>query len=59
MAGPEVTTAFLAGYGEVETPPGTLSMYRVLWSVIALQAECAAGGDWIRPHLEVIAREVS
>jgi aminoglycoside phosphotransferase (APT) family kinase protein len=59
MAGPEVTDAFLAGYGELDAPPRTLSMYRVLWSLIALQAEHAAGGDWIQPHLDVIAREVS
>lgn len=58
MAGPEVTTAFLAGYGDVDAPVRTLSMYRVLWSLIALQAELAAGGDWTQPHLEVIAREI-
>ncbi len=58
MAGPQVTAAFLAGYGEVDAPPRTLSMYRALWSLIALQAELAAGGDWIQPHLDVIAREI-
>ncbi|WP_410792013.1 phosphotransferase family protein [Kribbella sp. C-35] len=59
MAGPEVTAAFLAGYGAVDAPARTLSMYRALWSLIALQAEHAAGGDWIQPHLDTIAREVS
>ncbi|TDO46044.1 phosphotransferase family enzyme [Kribbella sp. VKM Ac-2571] len=58
MAGPEVTAAFLAGYGVVDAPARTLSMYRALWSLIALQAEHAAGGDWIQPHLGTIAREI-
>ena len=58
MAGPEVMAAFLVGYGDVDAPPRTLSMYRVLWSLVALQAELAAGGDWIQPHLDVIAREI-
>jgi Ser/Thr protein kinase RdoA (MazF antagonist) len=59
MAGPEVTAMFLTGYGDVDAPPRTLSMYRLLWSLIAVQAEHAAGGDWIQPHLDVIAREIS
>ncbi|TCC25074.1 aminoglycoside phosphotransferase family protein [Kribbella speibonae] len=59
MAGPAATTAFLAGYGAIDAPPRTLSMYRALWSLIALQAEHAAGGDWFRPHLDTIARELS
>jgi aminoglycoside phosphotransferase (APT) family kinase protein len=59
MAGPDVTAMFLTGYGDVDAPPRTLSTYRVLWSLIALQAEHAAGGDWIQPHLEVIARDLS
>lgn len=58
MAGPEVMDAFLAGYGPVDAPARTLSMYRMLWSLIALQAEVAAGGDWVQPHLDTIARSV-
>ena len=58
MAGPEATAAFLSGYGDIEAPPRTLSTYRALWSLMALQAELAAGGDWLQPHLDVIAREI-
>lgn len=59
MAGPEVLSAFMRGYGALELPERTLSCYRLLWSLMALQAEHRAGGDWFRPHLDTIAREVS
>ena len=36
----------------------TLSRYRVVWSLMAVQAEHAAGGDWFRPRLDTIAREL-
>lgn len=58
LAGPEATTAFLAGYGDVAAPARTLAMYRVLWSLSALQAEHRAGGDWFQPHHDRIAREL-
>lgn len=59
MAGPAATSAFLAGYGAADVPERTLSFYRVLWSLMALQAEHRAGGDWFRPHLNAIAGELS
>ncbi|WP_328999796.1 aminoglycoside phosphotransferase family protein [Kribbella sp. NBC_00709] len=59
MAGPAATSAFLAGYGAIDVPERTLSFYRVLWSLMALQAEHRAGGDWFQPHLDTIARELS
>jgi Ser/Thr protein kinase RdoA (MazF antagonist) len=59
MAGPDVMSAFLRGYGVVDLPARTLSCYRVLWSLMALQAEHRAGGDWFQAHLDTIAREVS
>lgn len=59
MAGPRAMAAFLDGYGAVDVPESTLSCYRVLWSVMALQAEHRAGGDWFQPHLDRIAAEVS
>jgi aminoglycoside phosphotransferase (APT) family kinase protein len=59
MAGPQAMSAFLRGYGAMDLPEQTLSCYRVLWSLMALQAEHRAGGDWIQPHLETITRELS
>lgn len=59
MAGPKVTAAFLAGYGGIDVPARTLSIYRAIWSLNALQAEHRAGGDWFQPHLDVIAVELS
>ncbi|WP_350276121.1 aminoglycoside phosphotransferase family protein [Kribbella sp. HUAS MG21] len=59
MAGPEAMAAFLDGYGVIELPERTLSCYRVLWSLMALQAEHLAGGDWFQAHLDSITRELS
>jgi hypothetical protein len=58
MAGPEATTAFRDGYGAIDAPGTTLAKYRVLWSLMALQAEHRAGGDWFQAHLDVIGREL-
>ncbi|TDD57808.1 aminoglycoside phosphotransferase family protein [Kribbella antibiotica] len=51
----------LAGYGlsanrELDR---IFSQYRILWSLMALRAEIAAGGDWIDPHVRRIAAELS
>jgi aminoglycoside phosphotransferase (APT) family kinase protein len=55
------TAVVLAGYGL--TPDRELdrifSQYRILWSLMALRAEIAAGGDWIEPHVRRIAAELS
>ncbi|GAA1566026.1 phosphotransferase [Kribbella hippodromi] len=59
MAGPRATADFLAGYGPTDVPPHTLSCYRMLWSLMALQAEHAAGGDWFHPHVATITYELS
>jgi aminoglycoside phosphotransferase (APT) family kinase protein len=60
MSGPTSTAAFLTGYDLSPTPAinHTLSLYRVIWSLMALHAEHSAGGDWFQPHLETIAREL-
>ncbi|MGZ0145633.1 phosphotransferase family protein [Kribbella sp. WER1] len=59
MAGPVAMAAFVEGYGGVDAPERTLSCYRVLWSLMALQAEHLAGGDWLQPHIDRIAAELS
>lgn len=59
MAGASATAAFMTGYGAIDVPERTLSLYRVLWSLMALQAEHRAGGNWFQPHVDTIAREVS
>jgi aminoglycoside phosphotransferase (APT) family kinase protein len=59
MAGPAATSAFMTGYGAIDAAERTLSSYRVLWSLMALQAEHRAGGDWFQTHLDAIARELS
>ncbi|WP_432894071.1 phosphotransferase family protein [Kribbella sp. CA-245084] len=59
MAGASAMSAFMDGYGAVDVPERTLSLYRVLWSLMALQAEHAAGGDWFQPHLDMISRELT
>jgi aminoglycoside phosphotransferase len=60
MAGETATQALLAGYGIERTPEldRTLSLYRVLWSLMALQAEYDAGGDWFAAHVTTIAKEL-
>lgn len=59
MAGPTAMAAFVDGYGQIDLPERTLSCYRVLWSLRALQAEDRAGGDWFQPYLDRIAAELS
>lgn len=60
MAGETATQALLAGYGIERTPAldRTLSLYRVLWSLMALQAEYDAGGDWFAAHVATMAKEL-
>jgi hypothetical protein len=50
----------LAGYGIERTPAldRALSLYRVLWSLMALHAEYDAGGDWFAAHVTTIAKEL-
>ncbi|MET7283905.1 aminoglycoside phosphotransferase family protein [Kribbella sp. NPDC005582] len=51
----------LTAYGltSSENEERTLSRYRVLWSLAALHAEHAAGGDWFDAHVRRIAAELS
>ncbi|WP_405066712.1 aminoglycoside phosphotransferase family protein [Kribbella sp. NBC_01510] len=60
MSGPAPTAAFLTGYPLSRTPyiNHTLSLYRALWSLMALHAEHSARGDWFQPHVDTIAREL-
>ena len=58
MSGPAATSAFLEGYGPIDLPDRTLALYRVLWSLMALQAEHAAGGDWFQQHIDTVGREL-
>ena len=48
MAGPEMTAAFLDGYGAQRTDElgDRLTRYRILWNLRALHHEFRAGGDW-------------
>ncbi|WP_405058776.1 aminoglycoside phosphotransferase family protein [Kribbella sp. NBC_01505] len=50
----------LGAYGltPTESLQRTLSRYRILWSLAALHAEHAAGGDWFDPHVRRIAAEL-
>jgi aminoglycoside phosphotransferase (APT) family kinase protein len=60
MAGGVATEALLDGYGlSLAGLEETLSMYRVLWALMALRAEAEAGGDWFAAHLDTIGRELS
>ncbi len=60
MAGASATEAFLTGYGLRRTPTldQTLSTYRILWSLMALHAEHAAGGDWFAAHVRTVRTEL-
>jgi len=60
MAGDAPITALLTGY-DLDTTglEHTLSTYRILWSLMAVHAEVAAGGDWITPHVKTIAAELN
>ncbi|MEI8408807.1 MULTISPECIES: phosphotransferase family protein [unclassified Kribbella] len=59
MSGDAATRAFLTGYNLTTTNLAqTLSMYRVLWSLMALHAEHEAGGDWFAAHVQTIAKEL-
>ncbi len=51
----------LTAYGRTHTENGekALSRYRILWSLAALHAEHAAGGDWFDAHVRRIAAELS
>ncbi|WP_158290862.1 phosphotransferase family protein [Kribbella antiqua] len=60
MAGDAALDAFLSGYGLNGVGlERTLSMYRILWSLMALHAERAAGGDWFAAHVDTITKELS
>ncbi|MEU4606215.1 aminoglycoside phosphotransferase family protein [Kribbella sp. NPDC023972] len=61
MAGEAATKAFLTGYDLRRTPAlsRTLSLYRVLWSLMALHAEHDAGGDWFAAHVTTMTKELS
>ncbi|MGW6276427.1 phosphotransferase [Kribbella sp. NPDC055071] len=59
MARPAANTALRAGYGPIDTSDQTLSLYRVIWSLKALQAEQVAGGDWFHPHIDTIRQELT
>jgi aminoglycoside phosphotransferase (APT) family kinase protein len=59
-AGGAATDALLSGYGLERTPEldRTLAVYRVLWSVLAMHWELAAGGDWFAAHVEAIEADL-
>lgn len=61
MTSDAATHAFLTGYGVRHAPEleRTLSSYRVLWSLMALHAEYAAGGDWFEAHISAMTKELS
>lgn len=59
MVGPAATATFLTGYGQIDAPDRTLSLYRVLWSLMALHAEQTAGGTWFQAHIDTIGAELS
>lgn len=54
------TEALLDGYGLQLTPAieRTFSLYRIIWSLIALYAEHRAGGDWFDAHIARITKEL-
>jgi len=54
-------STILTAYGLTpgEDEERTLSGYRILWSLAALHAEHAAGGDWFDAHVRRIAAELS
>ncbi|TCC61187.1 hypothetical protein E0H73_18235 [Kribbella pittospori] len=54
------TEALLDGYGIELTPAieKTFSLYRIVWSLIALYAEHRAGGDWFDAHIVRITKEL-
>ncbi|HET6296921.1 MAG TPA: aminoglycoside phosphotransferase family protein [Kribbella sp.] len=55
-AGSRATEALLRGYGFDHTPAldHTLTLYRTIWSVMAMHWEHAANGDWFHEHLAAI-----
>ncbi|WP_165553977.1 phosphotransferase family protein [Kribbella capetownensis] len=55
------TEALLDGYGLQLTPAieRTFSLYRIVWSLIALYAEHRAGGDWFDAHIVRITKELA
>lgn len=59
-AGSSATDALLSGYGLERTPEldRTLALYRVLWSVMAMHWELAAGGDWFAAHIDAIEADL-
>ncbi|WP_460661956.1 phosphotransferase family protein [Kribbella swartbergensis] len=61
MTGPAATRTLLTAYGLEPTPTThhLFSMYRTLWSLIALHAEHKAGGTWFAPHLQTIRTELA
>jgi len=60
MSGDVPTKALLAGYGlRTAGLERTLSMYRVLWCLMALHAEHRAGGDWFAAHITTITNELT
>ena len=55
-AGSRATEALLRGYGLDHTPAldHTLTLYRTIWSVMAMRWEHAAHGDWFHEHRTAI-----
>jgi aminoglycoside phosphotransferase (APT) family kinase protein len=59
-AGVAATDALLRGYGIERTPEldRTFALYRVVWSLMAMHWELAAGGDWFAAHAEAIEADL-
>lgn len=59
-AGAAPTAALLSGYSLERTAEldHLLVFYRVVWTLMALQWELAAGGDWFAPHVEAIENDL-
>ena len=59
-AGVTATDALLRGY-EIERTPEldrTFALYRIVWSLMAMHWELAAGGDWFAAHAEAIEADL-
>ncbi len=60
MAGPDVVSAFLDGYGWelTRSVAEDLARYRIMWNVDALTYEYRAGGDWFDVYRQRIVDDV-
>ncbi|OKI44714.1 phosphotransferase family protein [Micromonospora sp. CB01531] len=60
MAGRDDFQLLLRGYGGPFPPDERiLSLYRLVWSLMALTVECGAGGDWVADYVSTVRRELA